>query len=493
MSRQTTRERIPQLGILVSLAVAEFVMTLDLSIVNVALPSIRIDLGFAADSLQWVVNAYALAFGGILLLGGRMADLFGRRRVFCSALAVFSLASLGCALTPGAGALVAARVVQGLGAGVLAPTTLSILTAVYPTPSQRNRALSIWTAVAIGGGAAGGVIGGVLTAALSWRWVFLVNVPVGTVLFGYGLLRLPREPRRALRERVDVAGAVTATAGLSALVWALVRAEVAGWGSVAVLSGLAAAALLLGGFLVIEQRLAHPPLVPLSVFRSRLVTAGNLLSFLSFVPVMATWYLLSIYLQRVLGCTPVEVGLWFLPMSLAVVGGSQVGFRLVVRVDARVLFGVGALLGAVGLDRLGRLSAGSSVVWVVVAATITMVGGGLLSAPITVAATSGLGPEQGGLAGGLLTTTRQVGGAVGLAVMGTLAAAHTGAAGSGPAAAMTAGSAAAFTTGALVFVVTAVVGALTLPARLAPPATATSPPGRHDALSQGRRATVRRG
>ena len=469
MSSQGASGRLPQIGVLALLAVAEFVLTLDLSIVNVALPAIRDDLGFGADSLQWVVNGYALTFAGFLLLGGRAADLFGGRRVFFAALGGFTLASLACGLATEQGALIGARVIQGLSAGVLAPATLSILTATYRQPEQRNRALAIWTAVAIGGGAVGALAGGILTEAISWRWVFFVNVPVGAALLVYAAARLPRGAAATGRRRLDVAGAVTVTAGLTALVWALVRTEAVGWGSVEVLAALGAAALLLAAFALIETRLASDPLVPFSVFRSRLLSAGNLMSFLSFVPVMATWFLLTLYLQGVRGYSPLEAGLLFLPMSLAVVGGSQVSFRVVSRVDARALFAVGGLVAATGLAWLGRLSEATEIAWVIVPATVSMLGGGLMFAPITVAATSGVGPELGGLASGLLNTTRQIGGALGLAVLSTIAATHTaGQLAGGQAEALSAGYASAFTVGAAIFIVTAAAGALALPARLTP-------------------------
>jgi EmrB/QacA subfamily drug resistance transporter len=469
MSAHTEHPGAPQVGLLALLAVAEFMLTLDLSIVNVALPAIRGDLGFDQSSLQWVVNGYALTFAGFLLLGGRAADLFGGRRVFLGALSVFSLASLGCGLATGQIALVAARGVQGLSAGVLAPATLSILTGTFREPRARNRALSIWTATAIGGGAVGGLLGGVLTGALSWRWIFFVNVPLGTLLLALAISRLPRGVAAPARQELDVAGAVTVTGTLTALVWALIRSGDTGWGSVDVTGGFAGAAVLLGFFVLVETRMARTPLVPFWVFRSRLLSAGNLLSFMSFVPVMATWFFLTLYLQGVRGITPMQTGLMFLPLSLAVVGGSQVSFRIVSRTDARMLFVAGGLIAAAGLAWLGRLSAATALPWVIIPATITMVGGGLMFAPVTVASTAGVAPEQGGLASGLLNTTRQIGGALGLAVLATVAAAHnSGPTGQGPAA-LSAGYATALSVGAAIFVATAIAGALALPARLDTP------------------------
>jgi EmrB/QacA subfamily drug resistance transporter len=465
MSRPGTRLGMPQVGILALLAAAEFMLTLDLAIVNVALPTIRDDLGFSQSSLQWVVNGYALTFAGFLLLGGRAADLFGGRRVFLGALGVFSLASLACGLATGESVLVAARVVQGLSAGVLAPATLSILTATYRESKARNQALAIWTGVAIGGGAAGGLLGGVLTAGLSWRSIFLVNVPIGFVLVALAARRLPADAAGTSRARLDIAGAVTVTGGITALAWGLIRTEEAGWASGEVLAGFAAAAALLAAFVLLETRV-RSPLVPFTVFRSRLVSAGNLLSFLSFVPVIATWYLLTLYLQSVRDHGPMQTGLLFLPLAIAVIAGSQVSFRLISRLDARALFLGGGLLAAVGLAWLGRLTADTGLVWIILPASVSMIGGGLMFAPIMVAGTSDVGPEQGGLASGLLNTTRQIGGGLGLAVLGTIAA-HTAAdAGGSQVDMLSAGYATALDVGAGIYLVTAIVGTLLLPGRL---------------------------
>jgi MFS family permease len=267
MGGDASRHALARAGVLPILAVAELMLTLDLSIVNVALPAVRVDLGVSSSSLQWVVNGYAVTFGGFLLLGGRAADLLGGRRVFLAALPVFSLASLACGLAGGAGSLVAARVIQGSSAGVLSPATLSILTTAYQEPEARNRALSIWTAVAIGGGAVGALVGGLLTE-LSWRWIFFVNVPVGLVLALLAASRLPRGATHDGKLALDIPGAVTVTGGLMALVWALVRTAPAGWGSGEVLGALALAAVLLVTFAVVVTR-ASAPLVPFRVFRSR--------------------------------------------------------------------------------------------------------------------------------------------------------------------------------------------------------------------------------
>ena len=471
-AQMTGAEQPPR--VLGLLAAAEFMLVLDVSIVNVALPSMRADLGLDAGALQWVVDAYAVTFAGFLLLGGRAADLFGARRTFLAALATFSAASLACGVAGGPVALGAARAIQGLSAGVLSPSTLTLLTTAYREPAERRRALSAWTAVAIGGGAVGGLLGGVLTGGLSWRWIFIVNVPVGALLLALGARRLPPSTPPRPRRRLDLAGAVTVTSGLGALVWALIEVGHAGWGSPEVLGGLAGACALLGAFVLIEARLAPEPLLPLPLLRSRPLAAGNALGLLSFVPVLPTWFLLTLYLQAVRHLTPVEAGLVFLPMSLAVIGGSQVGFRT--RADARTLTTAGGLVAAAGLAWLARLSPSTALAWVIVPACLAMAGGGLLFAPVTVAATTGVPAQHAGLASGLLNATRQIGGALGLAVIGAVAAAH----GAPPA-----GYAAALTLAAAVFVVVAGAGAVVMPGH-----RGRAPRRRRPARTRGRTAAA---
>jgi len=471
----------PARGILPVLGAAEFMLVLDLSIVNVALPAIRAGLGLTPGALEWVVNCYALGFGGFLLLGGRAADLFGGRRVFLAALTVFTLASLACGLAGGPAVLLAARAVQGLSAGVLSPSTLSILTAAFAAPADRNRALSIWSAVAIGGGAAGALAGGVLTGLLSWRWIFFVNVPVGGALLVAAAAVLPRGQADAGRGRLDLPGAVTVTGGLVALTWALIRAQADGGASAQVAGGLAAAAVLLGAFVVVETRVARSPLVPFGVFRSRLVAAGNALSFLAFAPVLATWFFLTVYLQDVRGYSPLAAGLIFVPLSLAVAAGTWLGFKLILNGDARLVYLAGGGVAAGGTAWLAQLTPTGGLLWaVLVPACLVMAGGGLMFAPVTAAATAGLPAGRGGLASGLLSSSRQAGGALGLAVLATVAAAHAGQH-PGPAA-LTGGFAAAFGAAAAVFAATALAGALLLPRQVGVPGAADRGPaaGRGD-------------
>jgi EmrB/QacA subfamily drug resistance transporter len=443
-------------------------LVLDLSIVNVALPAIQAGLGFSPGALAWVINAYALTFGGFLLLGGRAADLFGGRLVFLAALSVFTVASLACGLATGSGVLVTARAVQGLSAGALSPATLSILTAAYTGSLARNRALSIWTAIAIGGGAVGAIVGGVLTGLLSWRWIFFVNVPAGAGLLVTAWFCLPRARTGASGRRLDLAGAVTATGGLVAVTWALIRAQASGWTSAEVVGALAAGAVLAGAFALVETRMSRSPLVPFSVFRSRLVSAGNALSFLSFLPVLAIWFFLTLYLQDARGYGAVQAGLVFLPMSLAVAAGTQAGFTVIARADTRLLFLTGGLTAAGGAAWLARLTPSGALWAVIVPACLAMAGGGLMSAPIMAAATAGLPPGQGGLASGLLNTSRQVGGALGLAILAGVGAGHTAWHGAGHAE-LTAGFGAAFAVAAGIFAATAIVGSLILPRQVSTP------------------------
>ena len=462
-------------GLLPVLATAEFMLVLDLSIVNVALPKIQAGLGFTPGALEWVINAYALTFGGFLLLGGRAADLFGGRRVFLAALSVFTLASLACGLASGPAGLIAARAVQGLSAGVLSPATLSILTAAFTDSRARNRALSIWSAVAIGGGAVGAVAGGLLTGLLSWRWIFSVNVPVGGVLLAAAAACLPRETASTGRSRLDLAGALTATGGLTAITWALIGAQSDGWLSAQVIGALAAGVMLLGAFAVVETRVARAPLVPFSVFGSRLVSAGNALSFLGFVPVMAIWFFLTLYLQDVRGYSALQAGLVFLPLSLAVAAGTQASFKLIPHADTRLVYLGGGLAAAAGAVWLAQLTPAGSLLWTVtVPACLVMAGGGLMFAPVMAAATAGLPPSQGGLASGLLNTSRQTGGALGLAILASVAAAHTGTT-HGSHAGLTAGFSAAFAVAAGIFAATAMAGALILPSRIDAPRPAGAP------------------
>jgi EmrB/QacA subfamily drug resistance transporter len=443
-------------GVMLITAIAEFMLVLDVSIVNVALPSVGADLAVAQTELQWVVTAYALAFGGFMLVGGRAADLFGGRRIFLVSLSAFTLASLVCGLATNALVLIYARALQGLSAGVLSPATLSILTTTYSDEEGRRRALAMWTAVATGGGAVGALLGGLLTETLAWRWIFLVNVPIGLVVLVGAWVVLDGPPAGHGWRDLDLAGALTATLGLGSLVWALESASSNGWASWGVSSALIAALVVLAAFVTIEVRIARAPLVPVAFLRSRNHAAANLLSFLSFMPVIATWFFLSLYLQRVREFTPLQTGVIFVPLSIAVVAASQFAFRVSLLIGGRRLYCAGALTAAAGLMLLARLSGAEPLTYVVTASILAMLGGGLMFAPIMLAGTSEIGPDRAGLASGLLNTTRQIGGALGLAMLNTLTT-FTSVSGS------TAGYAHAFALGAAIYALNA-LAALALPA-----------------------------
>jgi len=414
---------------LVICCLAQFMVVLDVSIVNVALPSISADLGFTPASLAWVVNAYTLAFAGFLLLGGRAADLLGRREVFAGGLALFGLASLAGGLAQSELTLVAARAAQGLGGAVVAPATLSILTTGFAEGHERNRALGWWGAMGAIGGASGALLGGVLTEALNWRWILIINVPIG--LFGaLAALRVVRAGRRdagATRD-FDVTGALTVTLGLVILTYGIVETEEHGWGSARTLLTLAAGAALLGVFLVVEGRLARRPLVPLRIFASRLLSGANVVVFCLGGSVFAMWYFLSLYLQNVLGYSPIEAGLAFLPMPLTIAACTQSATRLTTRIGAGPVLAVGMGLIALGMLLFTGLEAdGSYLADVLVPSLFCSAGIGFSFVPVTIAATAGVARTEAGLASGLVNTSRQMGGSVGLALLAAVATQRTAA------------------------------------------------------------------
>jgi EmrB/QacA subfamily drug resistance transporter len=433
---------VPTWIVLALVCLGQFMVVLDLSIVNVALPSMQADLGFTTSGLQWVVNAYTLTFAGFLLLGGRAGDLFGRRRMFILGLSLFTLASLLGGLAQNQAMLVSARALQGLGGAVLAPATLTILTVTFREGRERARALGMWSAVAAGGGAAGALIGGILTDLVSWRWILFVNVPIGVVALVAARAFLS-ESRGDLRHRsLDLAGAITVTGGLVALVYAIVRTETNPWSSWEVLAPLGVAVALLATFVLIEARLAKAPLVPLRIFRSGSVTGSNLFIFLLIAAMFPSWFFQTLYMQNVLGYTPLQAGLAFLPMTVMIAVGAQVGSRLVTRTGPRPLLIAGPLLSAAGLFMLTHLDPGGSI-WaeVIGPGMLAATGMGLSFPPSTLAATSGVPREDAGLASGLITTNRQVGASIGLAALATVAADRT--------ASLTAGSTSAPTAAAL--------------------------------------------
>ncbi|MBC9724061.1 MFS transporter [Streptomyces sp. TRM68367] len=458
---RAARPRTPPTWLVVSLTCAgQFLVVLDVSVVNVALPSVRTGLGLSEQGLQWVVNAYTIAFAGFMLLGGRAGDLFGRRRMFLVGLGLFTLASLGGGLAQTDWQLLVARAVQGLGAAVLAPSTLTILTSAVPEGAARARAIATWTAVGAGGGAAGGLVGGVLVDTLSWRWVLLINVPIGAVvLLGAGLLLV--ESRAGEGRRLDLPGALLVTAGLATLAYGISQTEVAGWTAAATLVPLLAGLALIGLFLGVEARSATP-LMPLGLLRVRSVASANVAMSVCGSAMFAMWFFMTLYAQNVLGYTPLEAGLALMPSSLAVVIGSKAAPRLMRTAGPRVVAVLGTLVAAVGFGWQSTMSAdGTYVVAIMFPGILMMLGAGMSATPLAALATSGAAPDQAGLVSGLVNTSRTMGGSLGLAVLSTLAAARS--AGSGAPAALTDGYALAFRVGTAVLLGAAVLMLVWLP------------------------------
>ncbi|MFF9106571.1 MFS transporter [Streptomyces sp. NPDC014805] len=423
---RTPARSAPPTWLVVALACAgQFLVVLDVSVVNVALPSMRTDLGLSAPGLQWVVNAYAIAFAGFMLLGGRAGDLYGRKRMFLVGLALFTLASLGGGLAQESWHLLLARAVQGLGAAVLAPSTLTILTAAVPEGAARARAIATWTAVGAGGGAAGGLVGGVLVDVLDWRWVLLINVPVGAVVLTGALARLP-ESRAGDGRRLDLPGAVLVTAGLATLAYGISQTEARGWTAGATLAPLAAGLLLVALFLLVEARTASP-LMPLGLLRLRSVASANAAMFVSGSAMFCMWFFMTLYAQNVLGYSPLEAGLALVPSSLAVVLGSKLAPRLMRSAGARTVAVLGSLVAAAGFGWQSTMSAhGPYVTTIMIPGVLMMLGAGLAATPLASLATSGAAPGEAGLVSGLINTSRTMGGSLGLAVMSTIAATRTG-------------------------------------------------------------------
>jgi EmrB/QacA subfamily drug resistance transporter len=407
--------------VLVLVCLAQFMVILDATIVNVALPSIQADLGMSESGLQWVVNAYALLFGGFLLLGGRAGDLIGRKRVFLAGLVLFTAASLLCALSTGETMLILSRGLQGLGAALVSPAALSIVTTTFREGAERTKALGVWAAIAVGGGAVGLVLGGFLVETLSWPWIFFVNVPVGIAAFVVSLRYVPESKDEHAHKSFDLAGAVAVTGGLVALVYGIVRSAESGWGSAEVLGFLALAAVLLGGFLFVEQRSAEP-LVRLSIFSVKTVRAANSAMFVVAAGLFAMFFFNTLYVQKVLGFSPLEAGFAFVPFTAGVIVGAGLSQKLVPALGAREVPLIGVTLAALGLLLFLRLTPDSSYVTdLLPGILLTSVGMGLVFVPITLIATSGVPVDDAGLASGLFNTAQQIGGALGLALLTTLA------------------------------------------------------------------------
>ena len=411
--------------ILVLVCIAQFMVILDATVVNVALPSIQKDLGLSEANLQWIVNAYALVFGGFLLLGGRAGDLLGRKRLFLAGVVVFTVASLLNGLATSSTWLISSRALQGLGAAFISPAALAIISTTFAEGKERGKALGIWAAIASGGSAVGLVLGGVLTEVFSWPWIFFINVPIGIAAFVLSLRLIPESVDEHAERSFDVAGAVTATAGLMTLVYAIVKAQSDGWTSAVTIGTFAAAAILLTAFVLIEQR-ASAPLVRLSIFRVRSLTAANVVMFLVASGLFAMFFFNSLYLQRVLAYGPLKAGLAFLPFTAGIMISAGLASQFAPKIGVRPVAVVGMIVTAAGLLLLGRIPVhGSYVVDVMPSILLTSLGMGAVFVPLTLVATTGLVDSDQGLASGLFNTSQQIGGALGLAVLSTLAASRS--------------------------------------------------------------------
>jgi EmrB/QacA subfamily drug resistance transporter len=411
--------------VLVLVCIAQFMVILDATIVNVALPSIQNGLHFSATSLQWVVNAYALVFGGFLLLGGRASDLLGRQRLFIAGVIVFTVASLVNGIATSSGVLIGGRALQGLGAALVSPAALSIVTTTFAEGKERTKALGVWSAIAAGGGAFGLIIGGLLTETLSWRWVFFVNLPIGIAAALLSLRYIPNSKSDEKPETADVAGAVTVTGGLLVLVYAIVKAQTYGWGDIKTFGLFAAAIALLGSFIVIELR-SKSPLIRLGIFRMRSLTSSNLSMLLVASGMFSMFYFASIYVQEILGYGPLKAGFAFLPFTFGIVIGAGAAQALISRIGIRAVTAAGLTIATVGLAFFTQISV-SGTYWseIFPGVAVMSIGMGLTFVPLTLLATTNVSNADAGLASGIFNTSQQIGGALGLAVLSTLAASRT--------------------------------------------------------------------
>jgi EmrB/QacA subfamily drug resistance transporter len=411
--------------VLVIACMAQFMVVLDATVVNVALPSIQRGLHFSTSNLQWVVNAYTLVFGGFLLLGGRASDLLGRKRLFVAGVILFSAASLLNGLAQSSTMLVVGRGLQGLGGALLSPAALAIITTTFTDHSERTRALGVWSAIAAGGGAVGLLLGGVLTDLASWPWIFIVNVPVGVITLLLTMRFVPESRDELPHRSYDLAGAVTVTAGLVVLVYAIVKAQAFGWGSGRTLGLIAAALALLAAFVVIERR-ALAPLIRLSIFRVRTLAVADGVLLLVASGMFGMFFFASLYVQEILGYSPLKAGLAFLPVTAGIVVGAGIAQQLIRRLGVRGVAVLGILLAAAGMAVLTRVPVHGSYAADLLPGLIPMsIGMGLAFVPITLLGTGGVGREDAGLASGLFNTAQQVGGSLGLAILSTLAASQT--------------------------------------------------------------------
>ena len=443
-----TTPRAKNLALLL-LALTQFVVVIDASIVNVALPSIGSALDITQDNLSWVVNSYTLVFGGFLLLGGRLADFFGRRRMFMTGMALFGVASLAGGFAQSEEWLIVARAVQGLGAAIASPAALSIVTPTCPDGAERNRALGIWGAVAGAGGAAGVLLGGILTEWAGWEWVLFVNVPIAAFVVWQAPQRLLESRDEDERERtLDIPGAISVTAGLALLVYGLVDAVDQGWTSNTTILRVAVALVLIGIFVAIELR-TRRPLVPFSIFRNRTLRGANVVGLLTGMSLFSMFFMITLYLQQVLGLDALQAGLAYLPLSAAIILAAGMAGQLVTRVGFKPVLISGLVLVGIGLAWFTQISADGSY-WadVLGPSILAGVGLGLAFVPVTIAAMSGTKREEAGLASGLINTSQQVGGALGLAILASIANSTTNNSSASELVALTDGFSMAFLVGA---------------------------------------------
>jgi EmrB/QacA subfamily drug resistance transporter len=403
------------------LALAQFMVVLDVTIVNVALPSIQDALGFSADGLQWVINAYTLTFGGLLMLGGRMSDLLGRRRVFLAGMILFAVASLAAGVASSSGLLVAARAVQGVGAALLSPAALALVTVTFPAGRERNLALGIWGALAGIGGTLGVVAGGILVDSLGWEWIFFVNLPVAAIALIATPLVVGESKGVSRGKGFDVAGAILGTAGLSTLVFAVIRTEPKGWGSAEVLGLFATAVILLGAFLYVESRSLNP-LLPLRLFRARGLGVSAIALALNGASFLGMFFLTALYLQQVHGDSALQAGVQFVPMGIAAILSATVGSQLVTRYGTRIAYITGSAIGVVGLLMLTQVDASASYATDILPGLVVFgLGLPLVGVSNQIAAVAEVPHADAGAASGIVTTAFQVGGALGLAIISTAA------------------------------------------------------------------------
>jgi EmrB/QacA subfamily drug resistance transporter len=419
------RRHAPDWLILSIACVAQFMVVLDVSIVNVALPRMGHDLHFSLTNSQWIVNAYVLTFAGFLLLGGRAADLFGRRHVYLAGILIFTLASIGAGFASTESQMIAIRAVQGFGGAILSPATLTIIITTFHGP-RLSKAIGAWSAVAGAGGAVGGLLGGLLTGWASWRWVFFINVPFGVVAFVAASMYLREMRNKDATAKLDVTGAVLVTGGLASLIYGVVHTTTSSWTSASTFDWLFGGVVLLVSFVFWEAKVASHPLVPFRIFRSRSLSAANGVMFLVGGVFFAMWYFLTFYFQHVLGYGPIRAGFAFLPMAIAIIIGAQISSRLIARTGVRPLLQIGATLATLGFLWVSLIGPESSYFGdILLPCFICAFAMGLLFSPLAMAATSEVDRADAGLASGVLNTARQVGGSLSLAILGTVAADRT--------------------------------------------------------------------